>query len=69
MIRMEFCGISGKRLWTKSGRHIIKPNHGVEQTPKIVPLKKFTFSEDLGFSRRMLTQTGYDAKTFNGPLA
>jgi len=41
----------------------------VEQTPKIVPLKKFTFSEDLGFSRRMLTQTGYDAKTFNGPLA
>jgi len=32
MIRMGFCGISGKRLWVKSDRHIIKPNHGVEQT-------------------------------------
>ena len=32
MIQMGFCGISGKRLWVKSDRHIIKPNHGVEQT-------------------------------------
>ena len=32
MIRMGFCGISGKRLWVNSDRHIIKPNHGVEQT-------------------------------------
>ena len=28
MIRMGFCGISGKRLWVKSDRHIIKPTRG-----------------------------------------
>jgi hypothetical protein len=38
MIRMGFCGISGKRLWVKSDRHLIKPNHNVEQTLKKVPL-------------------------------
>ena len=43
MIRMGFYGISGKRLWIKSGRHIIKPNHGVEQTPKIEPFIKKKF--------------------------
>jgi len=41
MIQMGFCGKSGKRLWVKLlDRYIIKPKHGVEQMPKIVPLKK-----------------------------
>jgi len=51
MTRMGFCGINGKRLWVKSDKHIIKPNHSVEQTPEIVPLKRFPFSKVLGFSR------------------
>jgi hypothetical protein len=48
---MGFCGKSGKRLWVKSDRHIIKPNHGVEQTPKIVLLKKFVFMNGFHFFR------------------